>query len=63
MDGSSTDVISGVFDKYSREYDFMLITQDCLVFRNIVSGRENVSAARIDDKGDLILWSDEVFGV
>ena len=63
LDGSSTDVIDGVFDKYSKEYDFMLITQDCSVFRNIVSGRENVSAARINDKGDLILWSDEVFGV
>ena len=63
FDGDSTDVIGGVFDKHSNEYDFMLITQDALVFRNIVSGRENVRASRINDKGDLILWSDDVFDV
>ena len=62
FEGDSTDVIGEVFDRYSGEYDFMLITQDALVFRNIVSGREYVNAAHINDKGDLILWTDDVVG-
>ena len=60
-DDSADDVISDVFDKLGKEYDFMFITQDARVYLDLVSGRENVKAAHVDDKGDLILWSDELF--
>lgn len=61
FDGDSDDVIGEVFDKHGDEYEFMLITQLGDVYLNVVSGRENVRAAHINDKGDLILWNDEIF--
>lgn len=56
FDGDIVDVLSQVFANYEGEYNFMLITQDEIIAEDITDDTENVRAAHIDDKGDLILW-------
>lgn len=54
-DGATSETLADVFRMYEGEYDFMLITQDPGLAGEF-SGNDSVKSARINDKGDLVIW-------
>ena len=54
-DGATSETLADVFRMYEGGYNFMLITQDSGLAGEF-SGNDSVRSARINDKGDLVIW-------